>query len=121
ATWPQEVRSLASQYLQDGLRIQIGSEEVLANPRITQVFDVFPHVPTMDQRLEKLHQLLERYHTPKQPQNKELVFANTKTAAAFVVDFLAECVVWPSFLSLARPPPPPVALRDVPTTTQSLV
>jgi len=90
ATWPSEIRSLASQYLQGGLRVQIGSEEIIANPKIKQLVDVFHEVPTMDQRLQKLHDLLGEYHVPKGKKNKIIIFVNTKVDADLVVEYLAE-------------------------------
>ena len=90
ATWPTEIRSLAAQYLQQGVRVQIGSEEMIANPKIQQVLDVFTEVPTFDERLERLHRLLEQYHVSKQKRNKVIIFVNTKVDADAVVDFLSE-------------------------------
>lgn len=90
ATWPKEIRSLASQYLQQGVRVQIGSEEMIANPRIKQVVEVFDAVPTLDDRLERLRLLLEEYHVAKERKNKIIVFVNTKYDADSVVDYLSE-------------------------------
>lgn len=75
--------------------MQIGSEEMLANPRIKQVVEVMPEVPTMEQRLQKLHDLMHLYHVPAQKKNKIIVFVNTKVDADLVVDYLSECVLRP--------------------------
>ena len=63
---------------------------MIANPNIKQVVEVFQQVPTIDQRLQRLHELLTQYHVSKQKQNKIIVFVNTKIDADMVVDYLSE-------------------------------
>jgi ATP-dependent RNA helicase DBP3 len=41
ATWPESVRQLANSYMQDPVRIVVGSDDLSANQRIEQVVDVF--------------------------------------------------------------------------------
>ena len=37
ATWPESIRALAEEFLQDPVRVSIGSQELTANHRVTQV------------------------------------------------------------------------------------
>ena len=37
ATWPDSVRALASEFLQQPVRVNVGSEALSANHRVTQV------------------------------------------------------------------------------------
>ena len=38
ATWPNEIKRLAANFLDDPVHITVGSEELQANPNITQNF-----------------------------------------------------------------------------------
>lgn len=40
ATWPESVRRLASSFLNDPVRVTVGSDELTANKRIEQVVEV---------------------------------------------------------------------------------
>ena len=37
ATWPQSIRALAEEFLSDPVRVTVGSQELTANHRVTQV------------------------------------------------------------------------------------
>ena len=52
ATWPKEIEGLASEFLSNPYKVIIGSADLKANHRITQVFD-FP------QEHEKYHKLVK--------------------------------------------------------------
>ena len=40
ATWPQEIRALAEEFLRDPVRVSIGSQDLTANHQITQHVEV---------------------------------------------------------------------------------
>jgi len=72
ATWPKEIRRLASEFLQDPIRINIGSLNIHANHNITQIVDVL----TEYEKENKLLTLLEEIS--KEPENKTIIFVETK-------------------------------------------
>ncbi|XP_065826207.1 probable ATP-dependent RNA helicase DDX5 [Oscarella lobularis] len=72
ATWPKEVRSLAEDYLQDYIRINVGSTDLSANHNIVQIVDVLSEY----EKEPRLMKLLEEIMTER--ENKTLVFAETK-------------------------------------------
>ena len=76
ATWPEEIRKLAHEFLGNPLRIVIGSDDLTANKRVTQ------HVEVVEQREKerKLPLLLNKYH--KSRKNRVLVFVLYKKEAA---------------------------------------
>lgn len=41
ATWPDAVRKLASTFLNDPVRVTVGSDDLTANSRVEQVVEVF--------------------------------------------------------------------------------
>jgi len=72
ATWPKEIRKLASEFLKDPIRINIGSLEIHANHNITQIVDVLDE----NEKESKLLTLLEEI--AKERDNKTLIFIETK-------------------------------------------
>jgi ATP-dependent RNA helicase DDX5/DBP2 len=40
ATWPKEVQALARDYLKDYIQVNIGSMDLSANQRVTQIIEV---------------------------------------------------------------------------------
>ena len=59
ATWPEIIRKLAEKYLKpDVIRITIGSEELSANHRVTQIVECVQPF----EKDRKLTGLLEKYH-----------------------------------------------------------
>jgi len=72
ATWPKEIRKLASEFLQDPIRINIGSLDIHANHNITQIVDVLEET----EKENKLLTLLEEI--AKERDNKTLIFVETK-------------------------------------------
>jgi ATP-dependent RNA helicase DBP3 len=76
ATWPEEIRSLAEKYLRaDTTRITVGSDELSANHRVTQIVECID----ASQKDKKLMGLLEKYH--KSRTNKCLIFVLYKREA----------------------------------------
>jgi len=77
ATWPEEIRALASQYLKNPTKVIIGSDDLSANVRVTQ------HVELIDPRGKdrRLEQLLTNYH---KDENRILIFCLFKKEAARV-------------------------------------
>ena len=57
ATWPQEIRALAEEFLRDPVRVSIGSQDLTANHQITQ------HVEVIEpsEKEKRLPQLLAKY------------------------------------------------------------
>jgi len=82
ATWPMSVQQMAMEFLDDPIRVTIGSTQLSSNKRITQ------HVYTMGPRDkdQKLQDLLQKHH---KGGNKILVFALYKKEAARVEQTLA--------------------------------
>lgn len=73
ATWPKEVRNIASDLLNDPVQITIGnSDNLIANKNITQKVEVLRGGM---QKKERLQELLAE----KGPGSKVLVFVNTKS------------------------------------------
>ena len=78
ATWPDSVRALASEFLQSPVRVNVGSEDLAANKRVTQTVEVIEG----DRKGGRLTQLLQKYHSSR--TNRVLVFALYKKEAARV-------------------------------------
>ncbi|MCJ1438990.1 ATP-dependent RNA helicase dbp2 [Xylographa pallens] len=84
ATWPKDVRQLASDYLNDYIQVNIGSMDLSANHRITQVVEI---VSEFEKR-EKMTKHLERIMDDK--DNKILIFTGTKRVADDITRFLRQ-------------------------------
>lgn len=84
ATWPKDVRQLASDYLNDFIQVNIGSMDLSANHRITQVIEI---VSEFDKR-EKMTKHLERIMEDK--DSKILLFTGTKRVADDITRFLRQ-------------------------------
>merc|ERR1712241_1529777 len=65
ATWPDSVRELAHSFLSRPIKVTIGSDDLAAGTRITQVVEDRA-------REQKLQTLLRKYH--KDRQNRILIF-----------------------------------------------
>ncbi|XP_065211864.1 uncharacterized protein LOC135839665 [Planococcus citri] len=72
ATWPKEVQTLAEDYLNDYIQINIGSLSLAANHNIVQIVDVCEDF----EKEEKLLQLLSEIFS--EPDNKTIIFVETK-------------------------------------------
>ncbi|KAL3229627.1 ATP-dependent RNA helicase DBP3 [Nakaseomyces bracarensis] len=81
ATWPKEVRELASTFMNKPVKVSIGNrDELAANKRITQVVEVID--PRGKER--KLLELLKKYHSGPKKNEKVLIFALYKKEATRV-------------------------------------
>ena len=75
ATWPDSVRTLASEFLDRPVRVNVGSQELAANVRVSQTVEVLEE----HAKSKRLPQLLQKYHTGS---NRILIFALYKKEAA---------------------------------------
>lgn len=81
ATWPKEVRELAGGYMKNPVRVSIGNrDELTANKRIKQIVEV---VDNYDKE-KKLIELLQKYQSGKNKNDKILIFALYKKEASRV-------------------------------------
>jgi ATP-dependent RNA helicase DBP3 len=65
ATWPESVRRLADTFQRDPVRITVGTKDLSANTRITQVVEVFDDPWEKDRRLLAHLKRLKHPKTPK--------------------------------------------------------
>ncbi|XEV02172.1 hypothetical protein FSHL1_007459 [Fusarium sambucinum] len=84
ATWPKEVRALASDFLQDFIQVNIGSMELAANHRITQVVEVVTEMEKRDRMIKHMEKVMEN------KENKILIFVGTKRVADEITRFLRQ-------------------------------
>ncbi|KAL5084069.1 ATP-dependent RNA helicase dbp2, variant 2 [Trichoderma cf. simile WF8] len=84
ATWPKEVRALASDFLQDFIQVNIGSMELAANHRITQIVEVVTEMEKRDKMIKHLEKVMEN------KENKILIFVGTKRIADDITRFLRQ-------------------------------
>ncbi|KAL7957613.1 P-loop containing nucleoside triphosphate hydrolase protein [Trichoderma compactum] len=84
ATWPKEVRALASDFLQDFIQVNIGSMELAANHRITQIVEVVTEMEKRDRMIKHLEKVMEN------KENKILIFVGTKRIADDITRFLRQ-------------------------------
>ncbi|KAI8143186.1 P-loop containing nucleoside triphosphate hydrolase protein [Fennellomyces sp. T-0311] len=68
ATWPQSIRKLAEDYLNNPTRVTIGSDELSASQRVKQIVQV---IPNSRDKQDRLLQLLNKIH---KNGNRVLVF-----------------------------------------------
>ncbi|KAK6822669.1 DEAD/DEAH box helicase [Apiospora arundinis] len=81
ATWPKEVRALASEFQTDFIQVNIGSMDLSANHRITQIVEVVSE----GEKREKMIKHLEKIMDDK--ANKCLLFVGTKRVADDITRF----------------------------------
>jgi len=84
ATWPDSVRELAHEFLSQPIKVTIGSDDLAAGTRITQIVEVIDDRA----RLAKLNQLLKNYH--KSRTNRILIFVLYKKEAARIEESLQQ-------------------------------
>lgn len=81
ATWPKEVRELASSFMSEPVKVSIGNrDELSANKRITQIVEVVDPF----RKEKKLLELLKKYHSGPTKNDKVLIFALYKKEASRV-------------------------------------
>jgi ATP-dependent RNA helicase DBP3 len=83
ATWPNTVCKLANDFLNNPIKVTIGSYDLSANNNVTQIVEVIDN--PMDKN-RYLLSLLEQYHNKK---NRILVFVLYKKEASRVENLLA--------------------------------
>lgn len=93
ATWPKDVRQLASDYLHDFIQVNIGSMDLSANHRIKQIVEI---VSELDKR-ERMTKHLERIMEDK--DSKVLLFTGTKRVADDITRFLRQDG-WPALCKI---------------------
>ncbi|EAW13945.1 DEAD-box ATP-dependent RNA helicase DBP2 [Aspergillus clavatus NRRL 1] len=84
ATWPKEVRQLASDFLNDYIQVNIGSMDLSANHRITQIVEVVSDFEKRDKMIKHLEKIME------DRSNKILIFTGTKRIADEITRFLRQ-------------------------------
>ena len=95
ATWPKEVRALASDFQTDFIQVNIGSMDLAANHRITQIVEVVSESEKRDKMIKHLEKVME----DKEAQNKCLIFTGTKRVADEITRFLRQDG-WPALCKL---------------------
>ncbi|KXT18347.1 hypothetical protein AC579_939 [Pseudocercospora musae] len=84
ATWPKEVKALARDYQQDFIQVNIGSHELAANHRITQIVEVVSDFEKRDRMSKHLEKIMDDRN------NKILIFTGTKRIADDITRFLRQ-------------------------------
>ncbi|EED20566.1 RNA helicase (Dbp), putative [Talaromyces stipitatus ATCC 10500] len=84
ATWPKEVRQLASDFLNDFIQVNIGSMDLSANHRITQIVEVVSDFEKRDKMIKHLEKIMD------DRKNKCLIFTGTKRVADDITRFLRQ-------------------------------
>lgn len=84
ATWPKEVRQLATDFLNDYIQVNIGSMDLSANHRITQIVEVVSDFEKRDKMIKHLEKIMENR------SNKCLIFTGTKRIADEITRFLRQ-------------------------------
>jgi ATP-dependent RNA helicase DDX5/DBP2 len=77
ATWPKEVQRLAEDYLKDEIQVRIGSLEISANHRVTQIVKVCSDFDKKDLIVRNLKNIMSEGET----SSKTIVFTATKRTA----------------------------------------
>ncbi len=84
ATWPKDVRQLASDYQQNFIQVNIGSTDLAANHRITQIVEIVSDFEKRDKMSKHMDQIMA------DKGNKVLVFTGTKRVADDITRFLRQ-------------------------------
>ncbi|KAJ3571285.1 hypothetical protein NPX13_g5436 [Xylaria arbuscula] len=84
ATWPKEVRALASEFQTDFIQVNIGSMDLSANHRITQIVEVVSEGEKRDRMIKHLEKIMDN------KENKALIFVGTKRVADEITRFLRQ-------------------------------
>ena len=90
ATWPKEVRALASDFLNDFIQVNIGSMDLAANHRITQIVQVVQEDKKRDCMSKHLETIME-----SGKDHKVLIFVGTKRVADEITRYLRQ-EGWPA-------------------------
>jgi ATP-dependent RNA helicase DDX5/DBP2 len=95
ATWPKEVRQLASDFQNDFIQVNIGSMDLSANHRITQIVEVVSEMEKRDRMLKLMEKVME------DRDNKILIFTGTKRVADEITRFLRQDG-WPALCKFSK-------------------
>jgi len=98
ATWPKEVRQLASDYLSDYIQVNVGSMDLSANHRILQKVEIVSQFEKRDRMTKHLEEIMN------DRMNKVLIFTGTKLVADEITRFLRQDG-WPALCKLVPAPP----------------
>lgn len=85
ATWPKDVRQLASDYLHDYIQVNIGSMDLSANHRITQIVEIVSEFDKRDRMTKHLERIMD-----SDKDAKVLLFTGTKRVADEITRFLRQ-------------------------------
>ncbi|KAF8382271.1 ddx-17 [Pristionchus pacificus] len=75
ATWPKEVRAMASDFQKDAAFLNVGSLDLAANHNITQVVEVIDEHAKQSRIMQVLNEIMN------QPDCKTIIFVDTKRKA----------------------------------------
>ena len=95
ATWPKEVRQLASDFQNDFIQVNIGSMDLSANHRITQIVEIVSDFDKRDRMSKHLEGIMEDRNS------KVLIFTGTKRVADEITRFLRQDG-WPALCESSR-------------------
>jgi len=85
ATWPTSIQKLANEYLEDPVKVTIGSLDLTANKRVTQIVEVLED--NFRAKTPRLMKLLKEYH---KKGNRILIFVLYKKEAPMLEDTLGK-------------------------------
>ncbi|KAE9397624.1 DEAD-domain-containing protein [Gymnopus androsaceus JB14] len=88
ATWPDAVRKLASTFLNDPVRVTVGSDDLTANSRVEQVVEVFDDSRGKDAHLLRHLRALGHKKMSTDADSRILIFALYKAEASRVENML---------------------------------
>ncbi|GFT75247.1 probable ATP-dependent RNA helicase DDX17 [Nephila pilipes] len=72
ATWPQEVKSLAEEFLKNYVQVTIGAKQLSANHNIKQYVDIIEEAEKDEKLLKLVKDIMN------ETENKTIIFASTK-------------------------------------------
>jgi ATP-dependent RNA helicase DDX5/DBP2 len=98
ATWPKEVRQLAEDFLHEYIQVYIGSQDLAANHRITQIVEIISEFEKRDKMIKHLERIMD------DKKAKILVFTGTKRVADEITRFLRQDG-WPALCKFFRSTP----------------
>lgn len=84
ATWPKEVMQLARDFLNDYIQVNIGSMDLSANHRITQIVEVVSDFEKRDKMIKHMERIMDTKGA------KILIFTGTKRVADEITRFLRQ-------------------------------
>lgn len=93
ATWPREVQKLANDFLSDYTHLTVGSQELTANPNITQIVRVCQHGEKQNELRRILADIYDKAGENNGNPGKVLIFAQTKRSVDYLTRFIESCGV----------------------------